>query len=146
MKQNLKILFFTILGNFSGIFRDFYHTYSTLVIFSPIFVEQLAAVGLSPFINRWNRVHNFTPETAKYRLVSAVAGGTEHNNSASAEAGLVECAMNERFRREFLDDGNGSLCVHNLTFSPHASFFFHTTNGGGGGEGCEAEVFEICIL
>jgi hypothetical protein len=36
----------------------------------PSLPAQMFAAGLIPFVNRWNQVHNFTPETGKFHVLN----------------------------------------------------------------------------
>uniref|UniRef100_A0A183BJN5 C-CAP/cofactor C-like domain-containing protein n=1 Tax=Globodera pallida TaxID=36090 RepID=A0A183BJN5_GLOPA len=81
---------------------------------------QMHAAGLSPFVNRWSQVHNFTPETGKCQLAhhSAAPTAAFHNialiqrlNDFLAHSSLVEQLQltigNAHNSQLFMDGING---------------------------------------
>lgn len=69
--------------------------------------------------NNWWRVHNFTPESAKFTLTDLILKNSKNEYN---ENNLVNFSLNELLFKEFLLTPKNNF---NLTFSLSKSHFFH---------------------
>lgn len=73
----------------------------------------MCASGLSPFTNRWNQVHNFTPETRKHKISKK---GEENQHP------VVDQKVLDLF--ESFIEGKCSIDNHEFSMNAQSSAFF----------------------